>query len=84
MFNQVWRKTGKTHVAFRPFFQLKDLIRKYPVAAVFFAFLGGIGAGVLISCTKRQIAEKGSGKIIPLLIKLVTPFVIRRVFLILF
>ncbi|WP_346865416.1 hypothetical protein [Methanocalculus sp. MSAO_Arc2] len=59
------------------------------MAAVFFAFLGGIGAGVLISCTKRQIAErreaeKGSGKIIPLLIKLVTPFVIRRVFLILF
>jgi hypothetical protein len=61
-------------------------IRRHPIPALFFTFLGGIGIGALIAYKIRKIGEsraeeekKRQGGIAPLLMTLVTPYILRRI-----
>jgi|GEM_PF-2778933 len=76
------KKTGKRGPSRDPI----SCIRRHPISALFFTFLGGIGMGALIADKIRKIGESGreeekkkQGGVLPLLMTLVTPYILRRI-----
>ena len=76
------KKAGKRGLSWDPI----SCIRSHPVPALFFTFLGGIGMGALIADKISKIGEsraeeekKKQGGIAPILMTLVTPYILRRI-----
>lgn len=76
------KKAGKKGTSRDPL----SCVRRNPIPALFFTFLGGIGIGALIAYKIRKIGEsraeeekKKQGGIAPLLMTLITPYILRRI-----
>lgn len=61
-------------------------IRRHPVPALFVTFLGGVGIGALMAYTIGRIRgeraeeeKKEGGGIVPLVLTLATPYLLRRI-----
>ncbi len=76
------KKAGKKGTSRNPL----SCVRRHPIPALFFTFLGGLGIGALIAYKIRKIGEsraeeekKKQGGVLPLLITLFTPYILRRI-----
>ncbi len=75
------KKTGKKGTS-RDYL---SCIRKHPIPALFFTFLGGIGIGAFMAYKigkgreQKAEEERKQGGIAPLLLTLVTPYILRRI-----
>ncbi len=76
------KKAGKKGTSRDPL----SCVRRHPIPALFFTFLGGLGIGALIAYKIRKIGEsrgeeekKRRGGIRSLLMTLVTPYILRRI-----
>ncbi|MCQ1539046.1 hypothetical protein FTO68_08650 [Methanocalculus taiwanensis] len=58
-------------------------VRRHPIPALFFTFLGGMGIGAFMANKimkgREQRAETKQGGIAPLIMTLVTPYILRRI-----
>lgn len=60
-------------------------VRRHPIPALFFTFLGGMGIGAFMASKimkgreQRAEGERKQGGIAPLLMTLITPYIIRRI-----